>query len=114
MRNQLLRDSDLAEMALSLEIRVPLVDRFLVEQIGHLAKNTYHYKSPKQLLSSSTRPALPDELLNREKTGFGVPMGKLIENNIQYIHHSPHYDYWAKTWARICIENTRIGVTYLN
>lgn len=72
MRNQLLRDADWAGMAHSLEIRVPLVDAEL-----------YRAALPLLLAAPGERKAetlgmlglaLPDELLNRRKTGFTVPL----------------------------------------
>jgi asparagine synthase (glutamine-hydrolysing) len=66
MRNQLLRDSDWASMAHSVEVRVPLVDAFLLRQIAPLLLED----GGKQALGAD----LPDELRNRRKSGFFVPM----------------------------------------
>ena len=72
MRNQLLRDADWAGMAHSLEIRVPLVDmEFLRDLVPLLALGT----SPtKQDMARVPIKPLPDEVLNRPKTGFSVPV----------------------------------------
>ena len=72
MRNQLLRDSDWAGMAHSLEIRVPLVDTFFFRKVlPMLASN----KPPNKLdMANSLAKPLPDEVLKRPKTGFAVPM----------------------------------------
>ncbi|MEA2570906.1 MAG: hypothetical protein QOI24_2907 [Acidobacteriota bacterium] len=72
MRNQLLRDTDWASMAHSLEVRTPLVDAFLLRQIAPLlvvggSKSKDHF-------AASARPPLPDYLRNRRKTGFSVPL----------------------------------------
>ena len=72
MRSQLLRDSDWAGMAHSLEIRVPLVDTFFFRQLAPmLASDTPPGKL--DMAASPARP-LPNEVLNRPKTGFAVPM----------------------------------------
>jgi asparagine synthase (glutamine-hydrolysing) len=72
MRSQLLRDSDWAGMAHSLEIRVPLVDTFFFKRLAPmLASDTPPRKL--DMAASPSRP-LPDEVLNRPKTGFAVPM----------------------------------------
>ena len=72
MRNQLLRDSDWAGMAHSLEIRVPLVDTFFFRKVlPMLASNKPPNK--RDMANSLTKP-LPDEVLKRPKTGFAVPM----------------------------------------
>ncbi|CUW37961.1 putative Asparagine synthetase [Magnetospirillum sp. XM-1] len=76
MRNQLLRDSDWAGMAHSLEIRVPLVDVDLLRAVLPLARGA---RPPgKQDMAACARPALPPELLNRPKTGFFVPVAQWL------------------------------------
>ncbi|MDW8309380.1 MAG: asparagine synthase (glutamine-hydrolyzing), partial [Verrucomicrobiales bacterium] len=72
MRNQLLRDSDWASMAHSVEIRVPYVDvpllRALAPRLVGLAPPT-----KRDLAGVPSRP-LPSEILNRPKTGFQIPV----------------------------------------
>jgi len=67
MRNQLLRDSDWAGMAHSLEIRTPLVDAFLFQEIAALGAS-------KQDMASAPAIPLPGDVLNRPKTGFYLPV----------------------------------------
>lgn len=67
MRNQLLRDSDWAGMAHSLEIRTPLVDAFLFREIAALGAS-------KQDMAAAPVTPLPDNVLNRPKTGFYLPV----------------------------------------
>ena len=72
MRNQLLRDSDWAGMAHSIELRVPLVDIQLTRHIAHQRRAGRQYS--KQDLAAAADPALPAELVNRPKSGFTVPV----------------------------------------
>ncbi|OYU12426.1 MAG: asparagine synthase (glutamine-hydrolyzing) [Comamonadaceae bacterium PBBC1] len=72
MRNQLLRDSDWASMAHSIELRVPLVDVALTQFIAAQRLGGYQYT--KQDLAAAANPALPTKLTNRPKTGFTVPV----------------------------------------
>ena len=67
MRNQLLRDADWASMAHSVEVRVPLVDAFLLRQ---LAPRLLVQRDDKSALAA----ILPDYLRMRPKTGFFTPM----------------------------------------
>ncbi len=72
MRNQLLRDTDWAGMAHSLEIRTPLVD---VELLRNLTPLFMLDQPPsKKDMATTPRKALPDDVLNRSKTGFSVPV----------------------------------------
>lgn len=71
LRNQLLRDSDWAGMAHSLEIRTPLVDYTLLQSITS-AQNLVRAKG-KKCLAMAPKTPLPIEVLHRSKTGFTVP-----------------------------------------
>ena len=69
MRDRLLRDSDWAGMAHSMEIRVPFVDPvFLANVLPSLGT------PGKRALAATPRPPLPPELADRPKTGFVVPV----------------------------------------
>jgi asparagine synthase (glutamine-hydrolysing) len=75
MRNQLLRDSDWASMAWSVELRVPLVDAWLYRRLeanGFEPARTLG----KAELARRTAPELPAEVLRRPKTGFYIPMAE--------------------------------------
>lgn len=76
MRNQLLRDSDWAGMAHSLEIRVPLVDSELYARL--LPMMAGRRPPTKRDMAICARPALPDAVLNRPKTGFFIPVADWI------------------------------------
>jgi asparagine synthase (glutamine-hydrolysing) len=74
LRNQLLRDADWAGMAHGCEIRVPLVDFTLFGKlapvIGGLAPG-----AGKTALAKAPSLSLPDKIVRRVKSGFGVPTG---------------------------------------
>ena len=77
MRNQLLRDTDWASMAHSLEVRVPLVDSVLHEIVAPLVAAGLPAGGKRALASAPSKP-LPVEVTSRRKTGFGVPVGEWI------------------------------------
>jgi asparagine synthase (glutamine-hydrolysing) len=72
MRDRLLRDSDWASMAHSLELRVPLVDWTLFEALAPLIAGA----SPPRKADLAAVPAggLPPEIASKPKTGFEVPV----------------------------------------
>jgi len=74
MRNQLLRDTDWASMAHSLEVRTPLVDATLLRQIAPLLM--VEKSRCKQHFAKSPRNPLPAWLSGRQKTGFSVPLAE--------------------------------------
>jgi len=73
MRNQLLRDLDWASMAHSLEVRVPLVDAFLLREVAPVVFSTSK-RDGKAMLARAPRKPLPDAIMNRRKTGFTLPI----------------------------------------
>jgi asparagine synthase (glutamine-hydrolysing) len=80
MKNQLLRDSDWAGMAHSIEIRVPLVDIELLRRLAPLL-HTLALTHRKRLLAASPSRPIPRHLLDRRKTGFQVPIRHWLEQD---------------------------------
>ena len=74
MVNTLLRDTDAASMANSLEVRVPFLDHRLVEFVGRLPKSAkYTPDVPKSLLVEALSDLLPDEVVGQSKRTFTLP-----------------------------------------
>jgi asparagine synthase (glutamine-hydrolysing) len=74
MVNTLLRDTDTASMANSLEVRVPFLDHRLVEFVGQLPKNAKFTKGiPKSLLVEAIKDLLPKDVLGQSKRTFTLP-----------------------------------------
>jgi len=103
MRNQLLRDADWASMAHSLEVRVPLVDATLLKQLAPLTGQ--YARRSKRLLANSPRLPLPNEVVERAKTGFGTPIERWLrrDNRVQRWKQIPALNLescpWARRWA---------------
>jgi len=82
---------DRTSMAVSLEARVPLLDRRIIEFSFSLPEAVrYHNDEPKGLLRHAYRGILPDHILDRRKKGFGIPRyylkdldgGKVIQEHV--------------------------------
>ena len=93
MRNQLLRDADWAGMSQSVEIRLPLVDSFLFETLAPVLLRSAG--ASKLGLSMMPSHALPKAIIEREKTGFFVP----IEDWLRKRHNS--HDHGLRGWAKM-------------
>jgi asparagine synthase (glutamine-hydrolysing) len=90
LRNQLLRDSDWASMAHSVELRTPFVDFTLLDNLKDVLIFFKDFRN-KVLLSNSTSKPLPKSIANRKKTGFAIPVK-------EWILHNPEYSgNWQKT-----------------
>jgi asparagine synthase (glutamine-hydrolysing) len=75
MRNQLLRDSDWASMAWSVELRVPLVDAWLYRRLAANGFEPARSQGKAELVRRAA-PELPAEVLRRPKTGFYIPVAE--------------------------------------
>lgn len=73
LRNQLLRDSDWASMDHSVELRTPLVDAWLLRDLQPLLGAFSQFPNKRLLAEAPVKP-LPEDLITRRKTGFGIPV----------------------------------------
>ena len=96
LRNQLLRDSDWASMAHSVELRTPLVDARLSEELCPYIESFVHGRG-KQLLAECPERPLPRAILARDKTGFGLPLDAWLRAATP---PSATPAPWARRWAR--------------
>ena len=89
--DQILPLTDRMSMAVSLEARVPLLARRIIEFSFSLNETIrYHNDELKGLLKHAYRDILPDNILDRRKKGFGIPRsylgdlggGKIIQENV--------------------------------
>ena len=96
MRNQLLRDTDWASMAHSLEVRTPLVDSVLLERMAELGSPEKGGAAKEELALAPSR-ALPLAVTARKKTGFAVPVSRWASAHTPAPSAAP-YGY-ARDWA---------------
>jgi asparagine synthase (glutamine-hydrolysing) len=82
MRNQLLRDADWAGMAHGVEIRVPLVDMTLLKSLAPVTAGLAR-GAGKAALARAPSLALPQEIVARSKSGFGLPAGAWMSEACQ-------------------------------
>jgi|CXWL01.1.fsa_nt_gi asparagine synthase (glutamine-hydrolysing) len=80
----MLHKVDLAGMMHSLEVRVPLLDRAVVEAALPMPSSYKIYRGlRKRILVDAYRGHLPDEVLDRPKQGFEVPVGELLRGPLR-------------------------------
>ena len=84
MRNTLLRDSDFMSMAHGLELRVPFLDRTLVEACFRVpGEKKLQGDLPKSLLLASLGVELPREVVTRPKRGFTLPFERWLRGEMR-------------------------------
>ena len=83
-----------ASMACSLEVRAPFLDHELVEFVMGLPSR-WKLKgfTSKYILKKAMGNWLPDEVINRPKKGFGVPIAKWVKGPLEGI-------IWGLTFTR--------------
>ena len=126
MGNMLLRDSDVQSMAHGLELRVPLLDRSLVDLVCSIGgRERKPGRGPnKRLLAEAVSDLLPSDLMKLKKRGFCLPqaqwmLGPLrerfehlvavtansglvnpegVSSLWQHFLHTPHSPNWSRVW----------------
>ena len=101
--NSVLTKVDRASMAISLEIRAPLLDTRIYDYVWSLPFNMkIRRQSGKYLLREILARYIPRELYQRPKQGFAIPIGKWLKTDL-------------KDWAEDLLNEKRIKEDgYLN
>jgi asparagine synthase (glutamine-hydrolysing) len=75
---------DRMSMAVSLEARVPLLDHKLIEFVTRIpARLKIKGSVTKHIFKQAVRGLVPDEILDRPKQGFGLPIQKWINQELR-------------------------------
>jgi asparagine synthase (glutamine-hydrolysing) len=77
MRNQLLRDSDWASMAHSVELRVPFVDWPTLQRVAPVTPRLTGGLGKRALAEAASLP-LPRKTIRRSRSGFTIPVANWI------------------------------------
>lgn len=90
MADVLLRDSDVFSMAHSLELRVPFVDRPLLEWLWPQPDYFKHDpRKPKRALADATADVVPAAIRNRRKQGFSLPFPVWMRQELRpFLEHT--------------------------
>jgi asparagine synthase (glutamine-hydrolysing) len=112
MKNQLLRDADVFGMANSLEIRVPFLDKDLVDYVLRIEPQQKFGINNKIILVDAVKHLLPDLITNRPKMGFVLPFERWFKNNIHLFSIDNNFKkkfmngqlHWSKIWALIILD----------
>lgn len=83
--NDILTKVDRASMATSLEVRVPLLDHELAELVASLPTALRYDKN---ILRQAVRPLLPQEVVERPKKGFSIPLHEWLPQRQTPRHRS--------------------------
>ena len=80
--DDILTKVDRASMYHSLEVRVPFLDHNVVEFARKLPMNQKIKTMREKIFKKILRKYLPTRLVEKKKMGFGLPLGKFINENL--------------------------------
>ncbi len=123
MQNQLLKDTDYMSMWHGLEVRVPFLDKELIDLASRIPPQIKYdnKKLKKYLLIEAFKDILPEEIYNRQKQGFTFPFYKWMENIVpkdrnagfqkKYYAFKAGKLHWSRYWASILV-NSNVGLLH--
>jgi asparagine synthase (glutamine-hydrolysing) len=97
LQDDILVKVDRASMYNSLEVRAPFLDTNVVNLLNSLPKE-YKIKggNVKRILKDIMRNKLPDEIIDRPKKGFGIPVSLWLRNELKEITQELLSEYHIK------------------
>jgi asparagine synthase (glutamine-hydrolysing) len=91
--DDILAKVDRASMAVSLEVRAPLLDHHLLELAARIPSSLkLKGRSGKHIFKKAMARELPDGILNRKKMGFAIPLDRWFRNELKDVAHSTLFD----------------------
>jgi asparagine synthase (glutamine-hydrolysing) len=91
--DDILAKVDRASMAVSLEVRAPLLDHRLLELAARMPSSLkLRGRTGKYIFKKAMSSALPDGILNRKKMGFAIPLGRWFRNELKDVAYSTLFD----------------------
>ncbi len=82
--DDILTKMDRASMAVSLEVRVPILDHKLVEMAARIPSAwKLHGKVSKSIFKDSLRSLLPESVFTRPKSGFSIPIKEWFRTDLR-------------------------------
>jgi len=84
LTDDILTKVDRASMAVSLEVRAPLLDHHLMETLARIPSSLkLRGREGKYILKKAMEPTLPQEILYRNKQGFAVPLAHWFRHDLK-------------------------------
>ena len=124
--------TDIASMAHGLEVRCPLLDHTFVEFAATIPSHLKHsHGEGKRIFKDAVRHLVPEAVLSKRKTGFGVPLARWFREDLldllrgtllddrgtrrgiirpEFVariieeHRTGHHDWSARLWALLFLE----------
>jgi asparagine synthase (glutamine-hydrolysing) len=128
MQNQLLKDTDFMSMWHSVEVRVPFLDKELMDFVFSIRESVkFNSGIPKYLIVKAFEDVLPEKIVNRKKQGFSFPFQIWMRKNVDmFFENNPEKNgkpfsdtirkfknnnlHWSRFWALAVMERWANGI----
>jgi asparagine synthase (glutamine-hydrolysing) len=88
LTDDILTKVDRASMAVSLEVRAPLLDHHLMEQAARMPSSLkLRGRCGKYIFKKAMASELPDGILHRRKQGFAIPLDRWFRQELRELAH---------------------------
>ena len=88
LTDDILAKVDRASMAVSLEVRAPLLDHHLMELASRMPSSLkLRGRTGKYIFKKAMNKLLPPNILHRRKQGFAVPLNRWFQNELREMAH---------------------------
>ncbi|MFZ0737422.1 MAG: asparagine synthase (glutamine-hydrolyzing), partial [Candidatus Acidiferrales bacterium] len=88
LADDILAKVDRASMAVSLEVRAPLLDHHLMELAAKMPSSLkLRGRHGKYIFKKAMATVLPPQTMTRKKQGFGVPLGRWFREDLREVTH---------------------------
>jgi asparagine synthase (glutamine-hydrolysing) len=86
--DDILAKVDRASMAVSLELRAPILDHHLMELVASIPSGLkLRGRTGKYIFKKAMEPLLPPEILHRRKQGFAIPLDRWFRRELKDLVH---------------------------
>jgi len=93
LTDDILTKVDRASMAVSLEVRAPLLDHKLLELAARIPSTLKLLgRTGKYIFKKAMAAELPDGILNRKKMGFAIPLDRWFRNELRDVTEQVLFD----------------------
>ena len=99
LKNTLIRDGDIMGMANSIEIRVPFLDRRIIDFVAQIPpKFKTNQNKPKPLLIDIAKGHIDKEIWKNKKKGFSFPWDEWLRGDLSYLVEETFSDksFWSE------------------
>ncbi len=91
--DDILTKVDRASMAVSLEVRCPLLDHEFMENAARIPSSLKLKNGVgKYIFKEAVKKIVPEEILNRPKMGFSIPLAEWLRGDLKDLAHSLLFD----------------------